>query len=264
MIIIGEKLNSSIPSAKEAMNGRDAGAIRALVAAQMAGGAHYLDINTAVCENERQTMLWVLELAAEVIQGSGCGVMIDTTSGEVAATAAGFLVGRGIPMILNSITVTDRFDAFLPIVQQYSMGVVCMPMGDAGIPATAAERAENAGILIERLRSAGVGDDRIYMDAMVEALATGEKNPSVTLETIACLKEKFPAVRTICGLSNVSFGLPRRICLNTVFLAMAAYAGLDAVIMDITSKPMQDALFSAEALCGRDEYCANYIAYMRQ
>ena len=264
MIIIGEKLNSSIPSTQSVMNARDTCAIRALIENQVALGANYIDINTAVCNNELEDMLWILGIAAEVIKGCDCGIMIDTTSEKVAAAAAEFLFDKNVPMILNSITVTDRFDTFLPIVKKYGTGVVCLPIGDEGIPMTVAERVENGGIIIGRLKDAGIEENRIYIDAIVEALATGEDNPSITLDTISMIKAKFPSVYTVCGLSNISFGLPRRICLNTAFLAMAVYSGLNAAIMDITSKPMRDALYAVEALCGRDEYCMNYIDYMRE
>lgn len=262
MIIIGEKLNSSIPFAQSAMNSRDAGIISTLIKNQIACGAHYLDINTAVCENELDTMLWMLKIANDEIHDNDCGIMIDTTSGYVAETAASAIKGRKI--IINSVTLTDRFDELLPVIKKYNTGVVALPMGDFGIPATAAERADNAKALIERLKSEGISEERIYIDAMVEALATGQENPTITLDTIASVKAAYPNVNTVCGLSNVSFGLPKRACINTAFLAMAVHSGLDAAIMDITSKPMRDMLYAAQALCGRDEYCMDYITYMRE
>ena len=87
--------------------------------------------------------------------------------------------------------------------------------------------------------------------------------PGRTLETLRLIKARFPEVNTIMGLSNVSFGLPKRTLINAAFLSACVIGGLDAAIMDPTLPPMLDALYAAGALSGRDEYCMGYMGYIR-
>lgn len=127
----------------------------------------------------------------------------------------------------------------------------------------AGRQTEKCGLLIEKLTAAGIAADNIYVDVLAEALATEEKAAATTLKTIRLIKEKYPEIQTICGLSNISFGLPKRANLNAAFLAMALVSGLDAAILDCSSPRIQDMLYTAEALLGRDEYCMEYIGYCR-
>lgn len=141
---------------------------------------------------------------------------------------------------------------------------MCLPIVGREIPAQPEGRLKNADLLIEKLTAAGIAADNIYVDVLAEALATEEKAAATTLKTIRLIKEKYPEIQTICGLSNISFGLPKRANLNAAFLAMALVSGLDAAILDCSSPRIQDMLYTAEALLGRDEYCMEYIGYCRE
>ena len=99
----------------------------------------------------------------------------------------------------------------------------------------------------------------IYLDVLAEALATDDTSGPVAMETIKAIKTTFPDVHVTCGLSNVSFGLPKRVNLNNAFLAAAVFAGLDSVIIDITNASTKQMLFASLAIAGKDEYCLNYL-----
>ena len=260
MIIVGEKLNSSIPKTLQALINRDSEWIVNLVKTQQASGADYLDLNTALTgKNEIDDMLWLMDL---VQANSNCGIMIDSPNQDVIASCIQKVEKR--KTIINSITLDDKFDALTDIAIQYGAGVVCLPLKGNAIPLTAYERYQNARMLIKKLRDKGIPDENIYVDVLAEAIATNDHAASTALKTIVLVKNGFPEIRTICGLSNVSFGLPDRMKLNSVFLSMAIQNGLDSAILDITSETVKSTLAAANALVGKDEYCINYIDHCRK
>lgn len=258
MILIGEKLNSSIPKTLEAFESLDERAVVSLINKQSAAGADYLDINTAICENsELERMLWVIDL---VKKNSQCGIMIDSTDPDVVAHAVDAAKGR--ELIINSITLTDRFEELLPIVQKSGASVVGLPIDD-DMPHSFAEKCDKIDRLIAKLRESGVSDERIYIDVLVETLATDASNAKSAIDAAAYLAQNYPDVKSTCGLSNISFGLPRRAFINSAFLSAAVYAGLSSAILDPSSPSLQSALAAARAVAGQDDYCMDYITYVR-
>jgi len=222
-------------------------------------GAEYLDCNTALTDaDELQSMLWLVGLAQE---HTACGIMLDSPNPDVIAQCLRRIQNR--KTIVNSITLDATYDALIETAKQCGAGLVCLPMRGNSIPQTAGERLDRARDLIEKLRRAGIPDENIYLDVLAEAIATNANAARTALETIRLLRESFPAAHTLCGLSNVSFGLPRRAKLNSAFLAMAMHSGLDSVIADITSPHIKDTLHAANALLGQDAYCMEYITYSR-
>jgi len=259
MIIVGEKLNSSIPKTLEALNNRDSAYITDLIKKQADSGADYIDLNTALTgEKEIENMLWLIELVQE---NSTCGIMIDSPNKDIISNC--ILKVKNRKLIINSITLDEGYDNLIEIANQNGAGIVCLPLKDKAIPHTADKRFEFAQKLIEKLRYAGIEDKNIYIDVLLEAVATNESAVTTSLRTINLIKENFPEVNTICGLSNVSFGLPRRANLNATFLSMALQNGLTSAILDICCKSVKNSLFAANALIGKDEYCMEYINYNR-
>lgn len=259
MILIGEKLNSSIPSTLEAMQSSDTEKIIALIKKQADSEADYLDINTAICTgNETEKMLEIIALAKE---HSDCGIMIDTTNPDVMEKAVKAAQGRDI--ILNSLTITDRFDKVSALALEHNCSVVALPIADS-MPHTLEEKCKNIDILIEKLRGVGIADDKIFVDALTETLATDTENAINCLKAIEYTAKKYPKVHTICGLSNVSFGLPERKNINSSFISMAVFCGLDSVIADVSSPSLKASLMASLAICGEDEYCMDYITYIRE
>ncbi len=260
MLIISEKLNSSIPSVLEAFEQKNEAFLIDLIKKQEQSGATYIDINTALLqEKELEIMCYAIEL---VKAHSNLNIMIDSPNVAVILEAAEQAKGRKI--IINSVTLTDRINELIPFLQQNpDVAVVGLPIPKDGIPKTAEERIVCAGELIQKLTDNGISEDRIYLDVIVEALAVGDENGKVTLETIRLMKEKYPNVKTTGGFSNISFGLPKRMILNTAFLAMAMYQGLDSAIMDPAPDSMKKSYRAINALLGNDEYCMDYIDEIR-
>ena len=260
MIIIGEKLNSSVPKTLDALNRHDLDYVVRMIKQQELSGADYLDLNTALTgENEIDNMLWLIRLVKE---NSQCGIVIDSPNPDVIAHCLPNT--KNNKTIINSITLDGKYDAVIEMSKQYGAGVVCLPIKEKSVPNAAGERFAYAVEIAAKLRHMGIEDENIYIDILVEAIATNSMATSVALETTKLVKKEFPKINTICGLSNVSFGLPRRAKLNGAFFIMMIQNGLDGAIVDITSDEIKNAIFTSNALLGKDEYCMEYIAHSRK
>ncbi len=259
MIIVGEKLNSSIPRIHELMKEMNSEELKRIAVEQEKAGANYLDVNTAIFrKQEAEMMEYVLKIVTE---NTNCGIMLDSPSPVVIEKALELVPGRDV--IINSVTLQDRINELLPLVKRYNTGVVCLPIDMEGIPRTSEKRLENSLKLVEILQKEGIDKDKIYIDVLAEALAVDNESAKVSIDTIAGLRKIHPEVHIICGVSNISFGLPKRAAINSAFLTAAIYAGLDSGIVDITNEQIKNTIYIAEMIAGKDEYCMEYLGYFR-
>ncbi len=167
---------------------------------------------------------------------------------------------KGEPMI-NSISLEEeRFRSLLPVVTSRPCHVVALCMAHKSLPTTLEERVHIGAHLIEQLSAAGVPLEKIYVDPLVQPVAVDNNTGVAILGAIQGIMRDFPGVKSICGLSNVSFGLPGRHFVNRSFLTLAMAYGLSAAILDPTDKQLMAALLAVEMLLGRDEACARFIA----
>lgn len=266
MLIVGERINTSRkvkgePVIENAVRARDAEFFIDLARKQMDAGAHYIDVNAGtLLEGEPDAMEWLVVTVQEALGGVPCSI----DSPNPAAIERALKVHKGQALI-NSITAEkDRYAAVLPFVKKYETKVIALSMGDSGIPTDTEGRLTVARELIGNLLNEGVKPENIYSDPLVYPIATGSNYGLAVLETIRTVKEEFPEVQTIGGLSNVSHGMPVRKYLNQAFAVMCMTAGIDAAIIDPMDKQLMALIYAAEALRGRDEYCAEYIAAARE
>lgn len=260
MIIIGEKLNSSIPATLAAFQAQDEGFVREMAQKQADNGAAFLDINASMLPDEKEKLVWAAENA---IAACDAGLMLDSPDPAVIEYALAHISGR--PLIVNSVTLEQhRLDGMLPLLRSSGAGVVALPIGEDGMPKTADKRVQNAEKLIDILTGAGVKPGDIYIDIIVEAVSADWEAPRRALEAAARLRAGYPEIHLVAGVSNVSFGLPKRAFVNSAFLCSAAAMGLDAAIMDITNPSMRMQLAAAEMVNGRDEYCMEYLTAYRE
>lgn len=260
MLIIGEKINTSIKEIEEAVKRRDAAFIQALAREQVTLGANMLDVNAGTrIHTEVDDMKWIVKVIQEVVDAPLC---IDSPNPE--AIEAGLSEYEGRAMV-NSISAEEKkIEGILPLLKKFNSKIVALTMDDKGIPEDVERRYSIAKKLIEVLTKAGVSLEDIYIDPLVRPIGTDSKSGLVILESIKTIMSSFKGVHTVCGLSNVSFGLPKRNLLNKVFLLMTMAMGLDAVIMDPLDKEMMSMVRAGETLLGNDEYCAEYLASFRQ
>lgn len=261
MIIIGEKINSSIPAIKNAIDERNAAFIQDLAIRQDEIEVDYIDVNAgALIDQEIEALEWLIDTVQEVVDTP---LVIDSPSPK--AIQAGLIKNKKGRPIVNSISAEkERFGTMMPLIKEYNPRVVAMAMDDRGMPDSAEMAFENAVTIVDMLSSEGVKQGDIFVDPLIRPIGADDQYGLMALETIRSIRQRFPDVHITCGLSNISFGIPARKIMNQTFLIAAMVAGLDSAIMDPLSKPMQAAIASCEALLGLDEYCAEYIAKYRE
>lgn len=261
MIIIGEKINSTLKAIRPAMESRDKIAIQELALLQKKAGADYIDVNAGMFYNqEAEIMDWLINTIQEV---SDTPFAIDSPSAQ--GVLSGLKANRNKRPLINSITgEKERFNAILPLVVEYKARVVALCMNDQGMPETVHERVKIAETLINNLVRAGVALDDIFIDPLVRPIGTGSHYGILAIETIRIVKKEYPEVHIACGLSNVSFGIPARKIMNQAFLVAAMAAGMDGAILDPLDKKLMAYLYAADALLGRDDYCLTYLEKFRE
>jgi cobalamin-dependent methionine synthase I len=259
MFIVGELINSSRNSVKEAIEAGDADAIRKMAKDQHDNGAHYIDINAGTfVGREAEYMKWLVKTVQETVDAPCC---IDSPDPKVIEAV--LPLHKGTPMI-NSISLEkERYDALMPVVSGTDCKVIALCMSDAGMPETKDERLSIASELINRLVKNNVPLENIFVDPLVQPISTNDSYGIEFLNAIGAIMTEFPGVHTICGLSNISYGLPERGLLNRTFMVMAINKGLDSAIVNPLDRRMMASVHAAETLSGRDEYCTNYLAAYR-
>jgi 5-methyltetrahydrofolate--homocysteine methyltransferase len=260
MIIVGERINASRKRIARALDARDAARIEKEARRQAECGATYIDINagTSVAK-EVENLKWLAEVVTAAVEKPLC---VDSANPE-ALDAALPINKTGQPMI-NSITAEKvRLAGILPLVKKYNAKVVALTMDDSGMPEDTAGRVAVADKLYETLKAEGVNDDDIFFDVLIRPISTDPTQATHCLEAVREIRARHPEVHFMCGMSNVSFGLPKRKILNRTFLTLLMAAGQDGAILDPTEVDISAALFATSALLGRDEYCMEFIGAER-
>ena len=260
MLIIAERINASRKGIAAAIGAVDRAFIQEEARSQTAAGAHYIDVNAGTFVGEEAEKLrWVVEAVQEVTELPLC---IDSPDPAVIAAMMPLL--KKTPMI-NSITLEpSRIEGILPLVVAHKTKVIALCQAEGASSETTADKVAIAGRLVETLTGAGVPKDDIYLDPLVYPLSTNPQSARETLAAIGEIMRLFPGVHTVCGLTNVSYGLPARKLLNRAFLAAAITMGLDAAIIDPTDKQLFAMLKAVTAVAGKDDYCMGYICAFRE
>jgi len=261
MVIIGEKINSTLKTIRLAIENYDAAAIQDLAKKQHEAGAAYIDVNAGMFhDDEPERLVWLINTIQEVLDAP---FSIDSPNPK--AIEAALKANKNPKPIINSITdEKERFNSILPLAMQYKTDIIALCMDDNGMPETVDDRVAIAERLIEKLTKEGMSLEEIYIDPMVRPIGTDSNNGIVAIETIRKVKAEFPGVHIACGLSNISFGIPGRKLVNQAFLVAAMAAGMDGAILDPLDKKLMSLVYATEALLGKDEYCMNYITKFRE
>ena len=262
MEIMGEKINTSRKGVERAVRERDAAFIRDLAEKQAVAGATYLDVNSGLAlypEEEAEDFGWLVPLIQEVVDLPLC---ID--SARTPAIEAALELHKGRAMINSVNGDPDKMAAIFPLAGQYRCKVIALTSNKKeGIPPTSAGRLKIAEAIAQESQKHGVPLQDIYFDPLVFSVGTDQGSGLLFLETLREIKRCLGGAKTISGLSNISFGLPRRKLLNQAFLVLALGAGMDAAIMDPTDKAIMALVQATEAVMGRDPFCAGYLKAFR-
>lgn len=255
MIIVGEKINTSRKYIEQAVEKRDAAFIIKVAREQAEAGANYIDVNAGtLLDREVDSLCWLVETVQSELD-----LPLSLDSPNPKALSEAIKRHKGEPMI-NSISLEEnRFQSLLPVITSQPCSVVALCMAQTSMPTTVEEKVQVAAELIKKLTGEGFPLEKIYVDPLVQPISVDTHMGLATLEAIYRIMSDFPGVNTICGLSNVSFGLPERRLINRNFLALCMSYGLSGVILDPTDKQLMATLITVEMLLNRDEYCENFI-----
>ncbi len=259
MLIVGELLNSTRARVKKAIEEKDAKFIGDLARRQAEAGANWIDVNTgALATGEVENLNWMIGVVRKVTDAP-----LSIDSPRAAAVEAGLELA-GEAGLLNSITAErDRYASLAPLIRKYRCRVVALSLDDSGMSEDSEKIYSVADALIKRLEDDGVPPESIFTDPLVRPVSTNTQYGVDALRVMERIRAGHPRVHLICGLSNVSYGLPQRRLVNRAFAVMAVVKGLDAVIADPLDRRLMADILAAEALAGKDEFCMNYISAAR-
>ena len=254
--VIGERINPTGKRLmKEALRSGNHDYVMGEALKQERAGAQVLDVNAGLPEiDERATMV---RLVAELQGVTTLPLQIDSATPEVIEAAVRSYPGK--PLINSTNGRKDVMDAVLPIAAHYGCAIVGLTIDENGIPATAEGRVAIAEKIIARTDKLGIPRHDVAIDCLTMAASTDQTQPAAILSAIAEVKRRFPGVRTVLGVSNISFGLPYRPLVNATFLAAAFAAGLDLAIMNPLDQRMADAVAAWRVLTGEDENSQAYV-----
>jgi len=258
MLIIGELINCTRKKVGAAAVARDVEFFKEIARKQVAAGADYLDVNGGLPGQELEVLPWLVNIVQEAVAVPLC---LDSADPEALRRALPLCKQRAM---INSITnEAARKTALMPVLKEFKPKVIALCMGEAGPPNNAEERIAHGRELVDMLTKEGFALDDIYVDGCVLPVGTGPEHGKGLLDAVGAITSRYPGVHASAGISNVSFGLPVRKLLNETFTVLLMSRGLDAGIVDPCNPQLMANIRAAEALMGRDEFCANYLQAFR-
>jgi cobalamin-dependent methionine synthase I len=260
MIVVGELINSTRKKIKEAMERRDSAYIRDLAKKQDEAGSDFIDVNAgAFIDDEIEVLEWAIGEVQEVTQKP---LAIDSPRGE--AIKKGLKLHKNGKPMINSITKeTERWKELFPLAVESDSCILGLCIDNSGIPESADGRVRIAKEIIDDLTEAGKPLEDIAIDPLTTPLSVNTGYGIVVTDTVRMIKERFPGVKLITGLSNISYGLPARRQVNRAFVVICIANGLDGALIDPLDSTMMSMIKATEALLNRDPFCTNYLKAFR-
>ncbi len=257
-VIIGERINPTGKKAvKAALLNDDTDYLVSEGLEQIENSADILDVNCGMPEIDEQAKLPAL---IEKLQ-SVCDVPLQIDTSDPAAMEAAMRIYNGKPMINSVNGKKEVMDSIFPLIKKYGGVAVALTLDENGIPSTARGRADIAKRIISAAESWGIEKHNLVFDPLCLTVSADSSSGRVTLDAVKIISEEL-GCKTILGVSNISFGLPAREKINSVFLTMALQNGLSGAIINPKSKVMTDSFFAFPALNGTDKNCLRYIDYV--
>jgi 5-methyltetrahydrofolate--homocysteine methyltransferase len=260
MIIIGEKINGTIPVVKEAIEKRDAAFIADRAIKQAEAGAHFIDVCASTApEFEIETLKWLMAVVQDATDTPLC---IDSPNPRVIEAVFKY---ANKPGMLNSISEEGgKCEVLLPLMEGNTWEVVGLTCDNNGIPNDVQTKLNITKIMVEKAAKYGVTPDRIHIDPCVMALSTENNSMLNFAQEIKEIKALYPTIHVTGAISNMSFGLPIRSLLNKTCMAFAIQAGMDSAVLDPMNRDMMGIIFATYALLGKDKHCRKYSKAYRQ
>ncbi len=259
-MVVGERIN---PTGKKKLQAElregSLNLVRTMAREQEENGAVILDVNMGMNGIDEKQMM--LETIYEVTGTVDCPLCIDSSHVDIIEAALRIYPGRAL---INSISYEkEKFEKLLPIAKKYGAMFILLPLSDEGIPETVEEKRQIVRTILEAALAIGLRREDIVVDGLVATVGANPKAALECFDTIRYCKEEL-GLATICGLSNISFGLPARQYVNTAFLTMAIAKGLTMAIANPSQELLMNAAFSADLLLHKEEGDIRYINRMNR
>ena len=253
--VVGERIN---PTGKkrfqQALREGDMNYVLEQAVSQAEAGAQVLDVNVGAPGVDEPVLM---EQVVKALQ-SVTSLPLQLDSSNVEALARGLRVYNGKPIVNSTNGEPEKLAAILPLCKKYGAAIVGLAIDEKGIQPKAADRVAIALRITEAALAAGISREDIYIDCLTLTASAQQEDVLATVQALETCKKEL-GVRTVLGVSNISFGLPCRTYLNTTFLTMAMYAGLDLAIMNPSSEEMMAAVYAYNVLTNRDKQSTKYI-----
>ncbi len=270
MLIIGERINSSIKKVEEAIKDKNTAFIQHEAKVQVEAGADVIDVNAGtLLKSEGDDIVWLIDTVNQVLDinsNKNIRIAVDSANPEVISQGLEKLVNisKDHRPFINSVTADkEKLDAVFPLVKKFNAQLVGLLMSEGGIPEVPQERCELGRMILKAAEEYNINPEDVYLDPLILPVSTDSNKGVQVLEIIKLIKELEKNVKIIIGLSNISYGLPERPLLNQTFMAMAMAAGVDAAIINPLDQRLMNIIKAADAILGNDEYCMNYITAYR-
>lgn len=253
--VIGERINPTGKKLfKEALRNDDIDYILKQGISQIDAGAHILDVNVGLPEIDEAGMM--VKVIKKLQSVTNVPLQIDSSNSE--AVEKGLRIYNGKPIVNSVNGETKVLDKILPLVKKYGAAVVGLTLDDRGIPDNAYDRYKIAEYIVKKAESYGIKREDIYIDTLTLTCSAQQKEVVETIKALTLIKEKL-GVKTVLGVSNISFGMPNRPLINETFLAIAMSAGLDLPIINPNDDAMMDKIFAFNVLYNYDVGSKKYI-----
>ena len=253
--VVGERIN---PTGKkrfqQALRENDMNYVLEQAVSQVEAGAQILDVNVGAPGVDEPALM---EQVVKALQ-SVVSLPLQLDSSHAEALERGLRVYNGKPIVNSVNGEPEVLEKILPLCKKYGAAVVGLAIDKRGIQPKAEDRVAVARRIKEAALAAGIPQEDIYIDCLTLTASAQQQDVLATVEALHTCKTEL-GVRTILGVSNISFGLPCRTYLNTTFLTMAMYAGLDLAIMNPSSEEMMAAVYAYNVLINRDPQSTKYI-----
>lgn len=259
-MVVGERIN---PTGKKKLQAElregKLDLVREMARQQEENGARILDINMGMNGIDEKEMMQ--KVIYEVSSTVDCPLCIDSSYVEVIEAALRIYPGRAL---INSISMESaKLEALLPVAKKYGAMFILLPVSDEGLPKDGEEKKAIINAVYDRALQEGLAHEDIVVDGLVATIGANPEAARECFDTIAYCKDE-KKLPTICGLSNISFGLPERIYVNTAFLTMAICKGLTMAIANPSQEILMNGAFSSDLLLHRPDSDIRYIERMNR
>jgi 5-methyltetrahydrofolate--homocysteine methyltransferase len=253
--VIGERINpTGKKMLKEALKNSDMDFVLKQGVSQVEAGAEILDVNVGLREIDQKEMM------IKVVKGlhavTNAPLQIDSSDRDVIEAGLRYTNGKAI---VNSVNGEDEvLERILPLVKKYGAAVVGLTLDERGIPNNALDRFKIAEKILNKAMEFGIKKEDVYIDTLTLTCSAQQKEVAETIKTLTMVKEKL-GLKTVLGVSNISFGMPNRPLINETFLAIAMAAGLDLPIINPNDEAMIDKVYAFNVLYNHDKGSVKYI-----